>query len=209
MRVVGITGGIGSGKSALAAAFAARGVPVVDADVIARRCVEPGTSGHSAIMERFGSGVLLSDGALDRAALAAIVFADSAALRDLEAITHPCIAAGIERALEDLRARPQPTPVAVVEHPLLVETGAHARVDVVVVVEAPIEERVRRVTSTRGMSEKDVRARIAAQTDDAGRRRVADVVVRNDGDLLDLEAEVGRIVALVGDRPSTGEEARR
>lgn len=182
MHVVGITGGIGSGKSSLAAAFAAHGVPVVDADVIARRCLEPGTPGLAAVRERFGTRVLAPDGSLDRPALAAVVFADTASRRDLEAITHPCIRDGIEAELVALRARHDAPAVAVLEHPLLVETGAYEAVDTVVTVEAPFAERLRRLTELRGMSDVDARARIAAQADDATRRAVAHVVVTNDGD---------------------------
>ena len=197
MRVVGLTGGIGSGKSSLAAAFAARGVPVVDADVVARRCVEPGSPGLAAVVRRFGPTVLSADGSLDRAALAGVVFADAMARRDLEAITHPCIRDGIDDALGALRDADDAPAVAVVEHPLLVETGAHERVDTVVVVEAPVEVRVQRLVTRRGMVEADVRARIAAQVDDATRRAVADVVVVNDGDSARLEVEAARILAVV------------
>ena len=197
MRVVGLTGGIGSGKSSLAAAFAARGVPVVDADVVARRCVEPGSPGLAAVVRRFGPTVLSADGSLDRAALAGVVFADATARRDLEAITHPCIRDGIDDALAALRDADDAPAVAVVEHPLLVETGAHERVDTVVVVEAPVEVRVQRLVTRRGMVEADVRARIAAQVDDATRRAVADVVVVNDGDPARLEVEAARILAVV------------
>ena len=196
MRVVGITGGIGSGKSTLAAALAAQGVPVVDADAVARDCLAPGSPGLAAVVTRFGPGVLAPDGSLDRPALAAVVFADPSARRDLEAITHPCIRDGIEAELDALRARPDVPAMAVVEHPLLVETGAHARVDTVVVVEAPLEERLRRLVAERGMTEADARARIAAQADDATRRAVADVVVLNDGDAGRLPAEARRIIAL-------------
>ena len=197
MRVVGLTGGIGSGKSSLAAAFAARGVPVVEADAIARRCVGPGSPGLAAVVGRFGRKVLSADGSLDRATLAAIVFADPGALRDLEAITHPCIHEGIEAELAALRALDDAPAAVVVEHPLLVETGAHERVDVVVVVEAPAEVRVRRLVTRRGMAERDVRARIDAQADDATRRAVADVVVVNDGDPAVLDEEAARILGVV------------
>lgn len=195
MRVVGVTGGIGSGKSSFAAELAALGVPVVDADVVARRCVEPGTAALDAITARFGPEVLRADGHLDRAALAALVFADEGARRDLEAITHPCIRAGIDEELAALLASdPRPT-LAVVEHPLLVESGADERVDVVVVVEAPLGQRITRLTARRGMSEADVRARIAAQVDDATRRGFADHVVVNDGDEADLRAAAQRLLA--------------
>lgn len=195
MRVVGVTGGIGSGKSSFAAELAGLGVPVVDADAVARRCVEPGTAALDAIAARFGPEVLRGDGSLDRPALAALVFADDGARRDLEAITHPCIRAGIEEELEALLTRDPHPPVAVVEHPLLVESGAHERVDVVVVVEAPLEQRIARLTEQRGMTEADARARIAAQVDDATRRGFADHVVVNDGDVTDLRPAAQRLLA--------------
>ena len=194
MHVVGLTGGIGSGKSTLAGALRAQGVPVIDADEVARRCVAPGTPGLVAVVERFGSGVLLADGSLDRTRLAAIVFADASARKDLEAITHPCIAQGIADDVAALAVRADRPDVVVIEHPLLVETGAHVRVDVVVVVETPLELRVERLIATRGMGEADARARIAAQADDAQRRAIADHVVINDGDLSALRAEAGPLL---------------
>ena len=195
MHVVGLTGGIGSGKSAFAAVLRDLGLPVVDADVVARRCVAPGTPGLAAIVERFGVGILMSSGELDRAGLARIVFGDDEARRDLEAITHPCIRAGIQDDLAALRSADAPPAVAVVEHPLLVETGGHARVDTVVVVEAPMEARVARLISGRGMTGDEARSRIAAQADDAARRAVADHVIVNAGDLDDLRAEALQLVA--------------
>jgi dephospho-CoA kinase len=206
VRVVGLTGGIGSGKSSLAALLAERGVPVIDADLIARDCVAPGTEGLRAVVERFGDGVLDPTGALDRAAMAAIVFRDDVARRELEAIVHPCIRAGIATALDVLRSGPTEPDLVVVEHPLLIETGAHARVDVVVVVEAPHDTRVERLVATRGMTEDEVRARIASQADDAGRRTHADHVITNVGDLGDLAREADRLLALLrpGGRPGDG-----
>ncbi len=194
MRVVGLTGGIGSGKSSVAEMLALRGVPVVDADVISRACVEPGSRVLEDIVRRFGEHVLLPSGALDRAALAAVVFNDVRARRELEGLTHPCIRAGIETELQSLREASQPPPLAVVEHPLLVETGAHERVDVVVVVEAPLEVRVARLMSARGMSRDDVLARVASQVDDAERRSVADHILDNSGNVEALEREVERLL---------------
>jgi dephospho-CoA kinase len=194
VHVVGLTGGIGSGKSALSGVLRELGIPVVDADAVARRCVAPGTPGLAEIVDRFGPAIVLSDGSLDRAALARIVFADADARRDLEAITHPCIRAGIDAALDALRRQPRPPQFAVVEHPLLVETGGHARVDTVVVIEAPIAARIERLVSGRGMSDDEIRGRIAAQADDAGRRAVADHVILNDGDLEALRAQAVQLV---------------
>jgi dephospho-CoA kinase len=197
VRVVGLTGGIGSGKSALAVELSRLGVPVIDADQVARRCVAVGSVGLARIVDRFGAGMLAPDGSLDRAALAAVVFSDEHARKQLEAITHPCIRAGIDADLAALRVRSDPPAVAVVEHPLLVETGGHLRVDQVVVVEAPLEQRVARLTTGRGMAEHDARARIAAQADDETRRALADHVIVNDGDLDALRAAAERLLPLL------------
>jgi dephospho-CoA kinase len=194
VRVVGLTGGIGSGKSRVAALLRERGVPVVDADRVARDCTAVGSPVLEAVVARFGPGVLASDGSLDRPALASLVFTDGAARRDLEALTHPCIRAGIEAALARLASASPAPDLAVVEHPLLVESGGVDRVDVVVVVEAEAELRVARTVGARGMSEADVRARMAAQVDDATRRAVADHVITNDGDEAALAAAVDALL---------------
>ena len=195
MLVVGLTGGIGSGKSAVAAELAHLGIPVIDADVVARRCVAPGSAALAQIVARFGRGVLRGDAELDRAALAAIVFSDASARRDLEAITHPCIRDGIDADLAALAGAELPPALVVIEHPLLIETGSHERVDRVVVVEAPVEQRVARLVAGRGMDEADARARISVQTDDATRRAAADRVIVNDGDLADLQAAARELAA--------------
>lgn len=197
MLVVGLTGGIGSGKSSLAAELAADGVPVIDADDIARRCVAPGSAALAEIAARFGPGVIAPDGTLDRPALADVVFVDPEARRDLESITHPCIRDAIAAEIESLRASVTAPLMVVVEHPLLVETGGHRRVDRVVVVEAPIEQRIARLVSDRGMTEAAARDRIAAQTDDAARRAVADHVVMNDGTPVELVARAARLLAVL------------
>lgn len=194
MQVVGLTGGIGSGKSTAAAAMAERGVPVIDVDELARACVRPGSPVLAAIVERFGSAVLAADGSLDRAALAGLVFDDPAARADLEALTHPCVRAALASELSRLRTSAEPPPTVVVDHPLLVESGASADVDLVVVVEAPLPLRLERLARDRGMSEAHARARMAAQADDAARRTVADVVLVNDGDRAALEAQVAELV---------------
>jgi dephospho-CoA kinase len=188
VRVVGLTGGIGSGKSSLAAALAKLGVPVLDADRVARDCVSPGSDVLRRIIERFGPAVVLRDGGLDRGALATVVFSDAAARADLEAITHPCIRAGIAAWITEQRRREPVPDVVVVEHPLLVETGAHVDVDVVIVVEAPEHRRLERLTATRGMSVQEAERRIGAQADDRARRQVADHVIVNDGELAALDA---------------------
>jgi dephospho-CoA kinase len=207
--VVGLTGGIGSGKSALAAELAALGVPVVDADEVARRCVAPGSPALAAIVGRFGTEVLAPDGSLDRMALAAVVFVDARSRRDLEAITHPCIRAGIDADLDALRSRPDAPSIVVVEHPLLVETGGHARVDTVIVVEAPVELRIERLVRDRGMTEAAARDRMAAQADDATRRAAADHVVTNAGDRAALASHAARLLAVLRAEDGTADGAAR
>ena len=185
MLRIGLTGGIGSGKSTVAALLAERGARVVDADRIAREVVEPGTPGLAAVVAEFGSGVLADDGALDRAALAAIVFGDPAARARLDGIVHPLVRA---RAAELVAAAPADA-VVVQDVPLLVETGQAAGFDLVLVVEADPDTRVQRLVD-RGLSADDARARMASQATDEERRAVADVVLRNDGDRDALAAQV-------------------
>lgn len=187
MLRIGLTGGIGSGKSTVAGLLATRGARIVDADRIAREVVEPGTPGLEAVVAAFGPGVLNCDGALDRPALAAIVFADPTARRRLDAIVHPLVRA---RAAELAAAAP-PGAVVVQDVPLLVETGQAGSFDLVLVVEADLDTRVRRLVG-RGLSEDDARARIAAQATDEQRRAVADVVLDNSGTVEELEAQVDR-----------------
>ncbi len=188
MLRVGLTGGIGSGKSTVAAALAGHGALVVDADRIAREVVARGTPGLAALADRFGSGVLTAEGDLDRAALAALAFSDDSARRDLEAITHPRIAA---RAAE-LFATARMDQVVVHDVPLLVEKGMGAAYHLVLVVDAPVEVRVARLVG-RGLSEADARARIEAQATTAQRRAAADVWLDNSGTQADLRATVDRL----------------
>lgn len=182
---VGLTGGVGAGKSTVSRLLAGRGAVVIDADAIAREVVEPGTPGYDAVVRRFGSGVVASDGSLDRAALAAIVFADAAARADLNAIVHPLVG----QRTEQLMAAAPPDAVVVYDVPLLVESGLAAGFDVVVVVLAADETRVSRLAG-RGMPEADARARMAAQATDEQRRVVADEVLVNDGTVDELTAQV-------------------
>lgn len=195
---VGLTGGVGSGKSTVAALLAEHGAVIIDADAIAREVVEPGTPGFDAVVARFGADVVGSDGRLDRPRLASIVFADEAALADLNGIVHPLIG---QRTAELMAAAPDGA-VVVYDVPLLVENDLAAGFDVVVVVEAGLETRLERLEA-RGLPEADARARIAAQATDEQRRAVADEVVVNDGTREDLAAAVGavwaRLVARGGD----------
>ena len=187
---VGLTGGIGSGKSEVSRRLAALGALVIDADLLAREVVQPGTEALDEIVEAFGSDVLTPDGALDRPALAAVVFADPDARRRLDGIVHPLVRA---RATELVAAAP-PDAVVVQDVPLLVETGQAGSYDLVLVVEADLDTRVRRLVG-RGLAEDDARARIAAQASDEQRRAVADVVLDNSGSVEDLEAQVDRFWA--------------
>ncbi len=189
MLRVGLTGGIGSGKSTAARRFAALGAALVDSDVLAREVVAPGTDGLAEVVAAFGGGVVGPDGALDRPALAALVFADPRARERLNAIVHPRVR---DRAEELVAAAAARTAAAIVvqDVPLLVETGSPAAFALVVVVHAEQEARVRRLVEARGMSADDARARIAAQADDAARRAAADVWLDNTGAPGELDAAV-------------------
>jgi dephospho-CoA kinase len=182
MLRIGLTGGIGAGKSALSATFAECGGIIVDGDVIAREVVRPGTDGLASLVEAFGDDILLPDGSLDRPALAAKAFRDHDARGVLNGIVHPLVA---KRRAEIIASVPENT-VVVEDIPLLVESGMAPLFPLVVVVHADVELRVRRLVSQRGMSEEDARARIAAQADDEQRRAVADIWVDNSGSQADL-----------------------
>lgn len=185
---VGLTGGVGSGKSTVAALLAEHGAVVIDADAIAREVVAPGTPGLASVLERFGAAVTAPDGSLDRAALAAIVFADDAARADLNAIVHPLVGA---RTAELMAEVPAGT-IVVHDIPLLVEGDRAGGFDVVVVVEADRQTRLRRL-ERRGLSPADARARMAAQATDEQRRAAAHEIVANDGDRAALRAEVDEL----------------
>jgi dephospho-CoA kinase len=195
---IGLTGGIGSGKSTVAGLLAEHGAQVVDADRIAREVVEPGTPGLAAVVAEFGAQVLTTDGALDRPALAGLVFGDPAARARLDAVVHPLVRA---RAAELVAEAPADA-VVVQDVPLLVETGQAASYDLVLVVETDTETRVARLVD-RGLAAEDARARIASQASDEQRRAVADVVLRNDGDRDALADQVDafwaeRVAPVVG-----------
>jgi len=184
MLRVGLTGGIGAGKSTVSRLLAARGAMVIDADRLAREVVEPGTDGYAALLDEFGPSVLSADGSVNRATLAELVFADEAARRRLETIIHPRVRA---RAKE-LEAQADAQAVVVHEIPLLVETAADG-FDVVVVVDIAEDEAVRRLLG-RGMSADDAWSRIKTQASREQRRAVADVVLDNSGGTDSLSEQV-------------------
>lgn len=186
MLHVGLTGAVASGKSAVAAKLAALGAVVIDADKLARQLVEPGTPGLGAIKDTFGEDVLLPDGSLNRPALAAIVFSDEAQRAKLNAIVHPLVRAQAQK----LRDAAPKQALVVEDIPLLVESGQGEKFDAVVVVQAPLEERMRRMVYDRGWTEADAKARIAAQATDEQRAAVADYLLDNSGSLAELEAQV-------------------
>ncbi|MFF0295774.1 dephospho-CoA kinase [Kitasatospora sp. NPDC004615] len=186
MLRIGLTGGIGAGKSEVSRQLAALGAVIVDSDVIAREVVAPGTPGLAAVAAEFGPGVLLPDGSLDRPALGRIVFADPARLAALNAIVHPLVRA---RSAE-LEAAAGPDAIVVHDVPLLAENGLAPLYDLVVVIDVPDAERLRRLTALRGMPEDEARARMAAQATREDRLAVADLVLDNSGDLDGLTTRV-------------------
>lgn len=187
MLLVGLTGGLGAGKSTVARMLADRGAILVDADELARRALEPGSRAYRQVCDLFGDEVVTASGELDRAAIAATVFSDPERRRALESIVHPEV---FRMLAETVEARRGTDDIIVFDAPLIVETGFHDACDVVVVVTALEEERVARATRDRGMTADQARARIGAQIGDAEREAVADVVIRNDGDVDQLEARV-------------------
>lgn len=194
MLNVGLTGGIGAGKSEVTRRFAARGATIIDADALAREVVEIGTPGLAAIVAEFGDGVLAADGSLDREKVAGIVFADAEALQRLNNIVHPAIA---ERVAELMAASnaDDPDGVMINDVPLIVESGVADRYEVIVVVDAPTETQLDRLTRFRGMSEADAKARMAKQASREDRRAIATYVIDNDGDLDSLDAQVEHVWA--------------
>ncbi|HEY1331009.1 MAG TPA: dephospho-CoA kinase [Actinomycetota bacterium] len=198
MLLVGLTGGIGAGKSTVARMLAERGAVVIDADDLARRAVDPGTPGLDRLVEAFGREVLAADGGLDRERMAALAFSDPDARRRLEAVVHPEVA---RLLAEELQRHLDGDDVVVYSVPLLVERNLGAMMDVVVTVSAGADDRVRRLAADRGMDESQVRERMAAQVSDAEREAAADVVLRNDGSLAELEEQVQRLWASLGEDP--------
>jgi dephospho-CoA kinase len=189
--LVGLTGGIGSGKSTVSALLAARGAVIVDADQITRQLQEPGQPVLAAIVERFGEGVLLPNGTLDRAALAAIVFADADALKALNKIVHPAVGAEIARRIE---AERETDHVVVLDIPLLAENPRDG-LAATIVVDTPVEVAVSRLVRQRGMTDEDARARVSRQATREARLARADRVLDNRGTPADLERQVDEVWA--------------
>ena len=186
MILIGLTGGIGSGKSTVSVLLAARGAIIIDADAIARELQAPGAPLLSLLAEKFGDSIIDSDGALDRAALASIAFSDPEALKDLNKIVHPAIAKEMDARLTAQRSTDN---VVVLDIPLLTE-NPRAGLSGVVVVDIPIELAVSRLVEFRSMAEDDARARIAKQATREERRAIADKVIDNSGDVTSLSDQV-------------------
>ncbi|MEU8551070.1 dephospho-CoA kinase [Streptomyces roseoverticillatus] len=200
MLRVGLTGGIGAGKSEVSRLLASYGAVIVDSDRIAREVVEPGTPGLAAVVAEFGDAVLTPEGALDRPKLGAIVFADPDRLAALNAVVHPLVRA---RSAE-LEAAVAPDAVVVHDVPLLAENGLAPLYDLVVVVDAGTETRLDRLVRLRGMTPEEARARMTAQATREARLAVADIVIDNDGPLEALEPQVAKVWQQLRERSADG-----
>lgn len=191
MLRVALTGNIASGKSSVARVWARLGAPIIDADVLARRAVEPGSPALERIAQAFGPGVLEPGGGLDREAMRAIVFRDEAARRRLEAIVHPEVAR--LRREEEQRLEREGARIVVNDIPLLFEVGLEDEFDVVVLVDAPEAMRLERLVRDRGLDPDEARRMIAAQMPAEQKRRRSDIVIENAGTLEELEARAERV----------------
>jgi dephospho-CoA kinase len=189
---IGLTGGIGSGKSAVAGILGDLGATILDADKVGHEVYRPGKPGWTSVVEAFGEGVVAADGTIDRRKLGVIVFADAAALRRLNAIVHPLIADEVRARIAELRARGVTAPI-VVEAAVLFEAGWDRIVDETWVVVTDREIAIARVMATRGLPRAEVESRIASQLSDAERTRRATVVVRNAGSLESLRETIERV----------------
>jgi dephospho-CoA kinase len=191
MLTVGLTGGIGSGKSAVADLLVARGAVLIDADQVARAVVAPGGTAYQPLIDRFGPGIVAADGTIDRPALAAVAFADEDTRLELNAITHPAIGTAMVQARDALKDTDE---IVVLAIPLL--TAAHREtvgLDKVIVVDTPTDVALDRLLAQRGFDRADAEARIRSQISREVRRQEADYVIDNSGDLAALEAEVGKL----------------
>jgi dephospho-CoA kinase len=197
VRKVALTGGIATGKSYCLSRFARRGVPIIDADVLAHTVVRRGEPAWTDVAHRFGEGVLRPDGEIDRVKLGALVFADATARRDLEAIIHPAVYDSVKSWFESLSPA---TPFAVADIPLLYETGHESDFDKVIATWCPVAVQVERIRQRDGLTEEDARARLAAQLPADEKARRADYVIKTDGTF----AETDRQVAQIYDRLMSG-----
>jgi dephospho-CoA kinase len=202
MLLVGLTGGIASGKTVVATRLAEHGAVVVDADAIAREVVEPGTPALARIAEQFGPGVIAADGSLDRRALGAIVFADPAQLAVLNGITHPAVLELSQQRFAEA-GEADPDAVVVYDVPLLSEVRGRAEFDVVVVVSAPEEVRIERMVTLRGMSRDEAERRIRSQVGEEERRALADFVIESGGTLDETLAQADAVWELLRARAAT------
>lgn len=186
VMLIGLTGGIGAGKSTVAQLFEERGVPIVDADAIARDVVKPGEPALAELVEHFGDSILGADGELNRGKLAEVAFADAESHEALNAIMHPAISAETAKRIDALRGDHS---VIVHDVPLLVEAGLTGNYDLTVLVDTPAQIRLQRLTELRGMDPEDAKKRIAAQATDEQRRAACDVALDNSGDIEHLRAQ--------------------
>lgn len=197
LRRYAITGGIGSGKSTVAAMFARLGAVIIDADAISRDLMRPTENTLSAVVAEFGPDILHPDGTLNRPALAALVFSDEDARTRLNNIVHPAVRARADALVEQAWRAPGFSGIIIDDIPLLAETNRAAEFDGVIVVRTSLEKRLSRLTETRGMAEEDARARIAAQATDAQRAAIATWIIDNDGSAENTQTQVERIWALM------------
>ena len=199
MLRVGLTGGIGSGKSEVSRRLAARGAPIIDADLAARDVVQPGTPGLGEIATVFGPRVLRPDGSLDREQLGQLVFADPGLRAKLNAIVHPLVHERMRQLEQQAIAAAGPAAIIVHDVPLLAENGLGRGFDTVLVVDAPDDQRVQRLTATRGMTAAHAQDRMAAQASRQQRLAIADIVIDNSGTLDDLDRRVDEVWAVLRD----------
>ena len=197
LRRYAITGGIGSGKSTVAAMFARLGAVIIDADAISRDLMRPTENTLNAVIAEFGSDILRPDGTLNRPALAALVFSDEDARTRLNNIVHPAVRARADALVEQARRDPGFSGIIIDDIPLLAETNRAAEFDGVIVVRTNLEKRLSRLTEARGMTEEDARARIAAQATDAQRAAIATWIIDNDGSAENTQTQVERIWTLM------------
>ncbi len=203
MILIGLTGGIGSGKSTVSSLLAERGAVIIDADAIARELQAPGAPLLTVMAERFGSHIIDENGALDRVALAGIVFSDAEALKDLNKIVHPAIAAEMDRRMKEQRDTDN---VVVLDIPLLAENPRKGLCGVIVV-DVPVDVAVHRLVTYRNMDENDARARIAKQASREDRAKIADRIIDNSGDVSSLTSQVDEVWAWAQALPPAADDA--